>query len=151
MSLSKCEIYSLSCFNSDRKHLKRLSDFIVDSGSSIHMSHDKHLFATFRPNRGRIKIANGSYIPVLGYGNIFLHIKTSAGPLSLILRDVSYVPDLHINLISVNELNKEGYTLLFDNSLCKLKSGKQFVDIATFEGNNYSFGTPRKRCLSVST
>lgn len=131
------EIYSLSCINSNRKHSKRLSDFIVDSGASIHMSHDKSLFSTLKPNRGRIKIADGSYIPILGYGNINLHIKTSAGPLSLTLSDVGYVPDLHVNLISVNELNKAGYTLLFDNSSCKLKSGKSFVDIATFKGNNY--------------
>lgn len=131
------EFYSLSCINSVRKHLKRLSDFIVDSGASIHMTHDKSLFSNFKSNRGRIKIADGSHIPILGYGNIYLHIKTSAGPLSLMLRDVAYVPDLHVNLISVNELNKAGYTLLFENSLCKLKSGKQFVDIATFEGNNY--------------
>lgn len=131
------EIYSLSCINSPLINRKRLSDFIVDSGASIHMSYDKSLFVDFKQNQGRIKIANGVYIPILGYGTINLRIKTSEGPLLLKLSEVAYAPELHVNLISVYELNKAGHSLLFDKFTCKLKSGKKFVDIAFFNNNNY--------------
>lgn len=96
------EIYSNTC-TQQKQRTNKFPGFIVDSGASIHMSHDKSLFTKLESvNRGRIKIANGTYIPILGYGQINLLVKTSTEPVSLTLDNVAYAPDLHVNLVMLN-------------------------------------------------
>lgn len=131
------EIYASVVSHRNQSALE-LSGFLIDSGASAHMVHDKSLFSSLKfATRGRIKVADGSLIPILGCGTITVWIKTDTQPISLTLRNVAYAPKLHVNLISVHELNKSGYTLLFEKSLCKIKIDKRFVELGKFHNNNF--------------
>lgn len=130
------ESYSLSCSYSAQKN-NRLPGFIVDSGASIHMSFNRNLFDSIQRVSGTITIANGKQIPIQGRGDITLSFMTENSPNTLKLHNVAYAPDLHVNLISVNELNKAGHTILFEGSSCKIKVGKHFLTLAKFSGNNF--------------
>lgn len=124
-------VFNQVCFN-------HVSGWIVDSGSSLHMTYDKTLFSklTLR-NAGRIKIANGDFIPIKGFGSVRILFRTDCETIALNLSNVVYVPDLDVNLLSVNELNKEKYSVLFEKSICKIKVGKEFVTLAHFTNNNF--------------
>lgn len=130
------ELYAYS--SSIKKSSSHTSGWIVDSGASLHMSHDKNLFQNLTIRRcGKIKIADGSFIPIEGYGAITIVVKGTLEPISLKLQHVAYVPELHINLISVNELNKSGHSVLFEQSRCSIQIKKEFLRFANFINNNY--------------
>lgn len=130
------EIYSTAFFSSS--NLKKNSDWIVDSGASIHMSHDKKIFRNLTlKDCGSIKIANGTTIPIRGFGSIVIMIHTKSEPISLLLKNVVYAPDLHLNLMSVFELNKAGHAVLFEKTTCNIKVGNDLIKIAEFIDNNY--------------
>ena len=130
------EIYanSFTCNSNDA-----LNDgWIVDSGATIHMSNNKSLFTNFRSsNHGNIRIANGELIPIKGLGTIKIVVKTPSKPLSLMLNNVAYVPDLNVNLISVRELNKQHHRIVFENDQCKLLIKNELISLARFNSNNY--------------
>lgn len=131
------EIYASVVSSEDQNALK-LSGFLIDSGASIHVAHQKSLFSQLTlATKGRIRVANGSFVPILGHGSVIISVKTGSDSVSLTLKNVAYAPGLHVNLISVNELNKSGYTLLFENSKCLIKTGKQFIELGTFRNNNF--------------
>lgn len=114
------------------------SSWIIDSGASIHMSYNDHLFNHLTRRRfGVVKVANGECIPICGYGTTTISINTQAELKSLELKNVAYVPDLHMNLISVNELNKCGHTVTFKEGICSITSNNECFPIARFINNNF--------------
>ena len=109
------EIYANSFHSVVNKN--HVSGWIVDSGASLHMTYDKSLFTQLQlRNSGRIKIANGDFIPIKGFGSVRILFRTNCDTITLTLANVVYVPDLEVNLLPVNELNKENYSVLFEKS-----------------------------------
>ncbi|KAK8936121.1 hypothetical protein KSP39_PZI013254 [Platanthera zijinensis] len=95
--------------------------WIVDSGASAHVSHNRELFATYTTHDcGVLRMGNGDTSKVLGRGD--MHLKTSTGAL-LVLRDVRHVPDIRFNLISVGRLGDEGHLSVFGGDFWKLIRG----------------------------
>lgn len=130
------EIYETSFFSTHKN--ARNSGWVVDSGASIHMTFEENLFEHLTHSKcGKIRTANGAIIPIHGYGTVKILLKTSSEPLFIVLKNVAYVPDLHINLISVNMLNDAGHAVLFDKGSCELKVGQSFVRFARFIDNNF--------------
>ena len=114
------------------------SGWIADSGASVHMAHDVNLFSELNRGKfGKIKIADGSFIPIEGLGKLRILIKTIGKPFALMLHNVAYVPKLHINLLSINELDKSGHAVLFENGTANLKVGNDYIAFAKFINNNY--------------
>ncbi|ABN65869.2 RNA-directed DNA polymerase [Scheffersomyces stipitis CBS 6054] len=75
------------------------SEFIFDSGASIHICHDRSLFWTFQPESGSfVSCAGGVRLPVLGRGSI----KFRSADETIVLQEVCYVPECTKNLISVH-------------------------------------------------
>lgn len=119
-------------------NFSNISGWIVDSGASMHMTHDANLFLNLTMcDFGRIKIADGSFIPIKGIGRVKILIKTFGEPFALMLHNVAYVPNLHINLLSVNELDKSGHAVHFENGTAKLKVKDSLIAFAKFIDNNY--------------
>lgn len=129
--------YYANCFHSTT-NLGRVSGWLVDSGASLSMTYDKNIFLSLTMGKcGQIKIANGTFIPICGYGTVRILLRTPNEPTALMLRNVAYVPALHINLISVKELNKDGYSILFEHGVCSIKIGKHYVQMANLLNNSY--------------
>jgi hypothetical protein len=110
----------------------------VDSGASIHMAHNKCLFQSFTESHGgKVKIADGNFIKIEDYGTVKVMIETPSEPIALVLKQVAYVPMLHVNLMSVTKLDKDNFATLFEEGKCQIKIHNEFVQLAIFKDNNY--------------
>ena len=82
-------------------------EWVIDSAASCHVTPRKELLASYKArNFGRVKMGNDSYADIVGIGDIY--VRTNTG-YTLILKDVRYVPNIRLNLISTHVLDKEGY------------------------------------------
>ncbi|KAJ9708672.1 hypothetical protein PVL29_000611 [Vitis rotundifolia] len=74
---------------------------IIDSGVSDHMTDAHHLFSTYSPCAGnlKVKIANGTLSPVAGKGSIRISKSITLNP-------VLHVPNLSSNLLFISKLTK---------------------------------------------
>lgn len=93
--------------------------WIVDSGASRHMCADFSLFSDLKPSKVRyITVANEQKIEVKGRGDINLKVKSKTGVLCL--RNVLFVPQLTLHLISVSSITKapERFEVNFKSDTC---------------------------------
>lgn len=87
--------------------------FIIDSGATSHMCSRKEWFTSLKPSTGKIKCASkAAMLDVEGTGNI--HGKISDN-ISIILKDVLYVPNLNAQLISVKNIESADFCVIFKN------------------------------------
>ncbi len=86
----------------------------VDSGCTIHMYEQSEKFTSMRPHKIDIATAKeGEVIQSVGIGDIRLTTKNKSGEfITLILKNVLYVPQLHRNLISCSALRKDNYQVV---------------------------------------
>ena len=77
------------------------ASWLLDSGATGHMCHDRDAFVSLQPHCGIIRVGDGRSLEVKGKGTVLL--KTTSG-LMLELRGVLYVPELTRNLLSVHHL-----------------------------------------------
>ncbi|KAJ0833902.1 putative transcription factor interactor and regulator CCHC(Zn) family [Helianthus annuus] len=95
--------------------------WIVDFGASQHMiNNDKDMFNTVDVSEFDIKVGhpNGTNVKVLKIGNVKLtnHI---------VLKDVFYVPEYHVNLLSVHRLARDNdIKVVFNEDSCVLQDFK---------------------------
>lgn len=130
------ESYECAFFTQKDNHSNKT--WIIDSGASIHMTGNLSFFTSFNPRHtGYVTIANGKSIPIKGKGSVKLFIETADEPFAILIKDVAYVPDLRVNLISVSELNKSHDSVLFEKGTCFLKVDNSFMKIGRFTNTNY--------------
>ena len=96
-----------------RYHYDNLSDWVLDSGATSHMCHDRTVFEDLRklPKPKKISLADDYKVEAYGIGTIHLTDE-------LVLQGVLYVPDLSSKLCSVKRLSRAGYSLLFQGDDC---------------------------------
>lgn len=96
-------------------------NWYVDSGASVHMTNNIHLLDNLKKVQNReIIVANSARLTVRGVGDIKIKINTPTGEKSLIIRDVNYVPEMCANLISVHQLVRDGYRVIFNEKGCSI-------------------------------
>ena len=77
------------------------ASWLIDSGCTNHMTHDKELFKELRTTDvKRVRIGNGEHLAVKGKGTIAI---TSYKGIKIIT-DVLFVPEIDQNLLSVDQL-----------------------------------------------
>jgi len=92
--------------------------WLIDSGCTHHMTHDRDLFKEL--NKSTVTKAimlNGVHIAVEGIGTV--GVKSHSG--DKLISNVLYVPKLNQNLLSVPQLLKKGYKVLFEHEKCVIK------------------------------
>jgi transposase InsO family protein len=101
----------------------RASDWLLDSGASMHLCHTRHWFADFTPVSGKsVILADGRVIPVLGRGRIDVDISVAGRSTLNTLNEVLYVPDIAANLLSVAKMTEAGLHLSFHGQHCIIRS-----------------------------
>ncbi|XP_067145416.1 uncharacterized protein [Centruroides vittatus] len=100
------------------------SDWIIDSGSAHRLSYARELFVKFRPANRVIYVANDSSLRVAGEGDISLRLNVKGVRFNCILKDVWYVPEVTVNLLSVSQLSKRGSTTHFYGNKCVIRKGE---------------------------
>lgn len=103
----------------------------LDSGASRHMSGDRSLFQNLRdisPNSWPIHGIGGITLYARGVGTIKLLINSNDGePTEGEIKDVLYVPDLGVNLVSIVCLDSSGFEISFSQSKATIKRNKKVV------------------------
>ncbi|KAG7560507.1 Retrotransposon gag domain [Arabidopsis thaliana x Arabidopsis arenosa] len=74
-------------------NLPALDAWVIDSGATNHISHDKASFLSFKPIQNNVNLPNGILVSIVGIGTIHLGRD-------LILHDVLYIPQFKFNLLS---------------------------------------------------
>lgn len=87
--------------------------WIIDSGATHHVFHDKSLFATLFDSLNRsVALPTRLGVSIAGIGIIKLND-------SLVLNNVLYILDFRLNLLSISQLTKNlGYRVIFDQDSC---------------------------------
>lgn len=85
---------------------KSTEDWILDSGSSLHITPNRQWlrdYCELQPSIA-VKLGNDSVVQALGKG----WIKTTAG----IIEEVYFVPDFTMNLFAANQVTKKGFVII---------------------------------------
>jgi len=83
------------------------NDWVVNLGCTNHMSFERNKFENFHKHRkNAIVIRDNSMLEVQGIGIVLMHGKVIEG--------VLFVPKLGINLLSVIQIARKGYTFEFN-------------------------------------
>ncbi|XP_076929193.1 uncharacterized protein LOC143593450 [Bidens hawaiensis] len=94
--------------------------WFLDSGASNHMIGSKECFAQLDESfKIGVKLGDKKELAVQGKGTV--KIDAPNGNTKL-LDDVYYAPQLGYNLLSVGQLLRKGYSLLYDNGQCVTKN-----------------------------
>ena len=82
--------------------MSHITPWIIDSGASDHMTDAHHLFTTYSPCAGnlKVKIAYDTLSPIAGKGSIRISE-------SITLNSFLHVPNLSCNLLSISQLTKQ--------------------------------------------
>ncbi|XP_016168907.1 uncharacterized protein LOC107611507 [Arachis ipaensis] len=116
------------------------STWIVDSGATDYMTPHSLSFSSYTNSYGhkQITVANGSHIPITGYGNI--HLQPS-----IHLKNVLHVPKLSTNLMSIHKDLTTGRTIGIakeQDGLYYLQHKKTKHHRATFSPSNNKSSKP---------
>ena len=87
--------------------------YVLDSGASIHASHDHSAMTDLRPCQEIIqRCGTGTPLIVKEIGTLSLRLKTNTGgELTLKFKDTYYSKDFSYNLISVSKLLENGHSV----------------------------------------
>nr|GEZ21723.1 retrovirus-related Pol polyprotein from transposon TNT 1-94 [Tanacetum cinerariifolium] len=129
-----------------------VEDRIMDSGASFNATYCKEELERFKQCSGKVRLANDMTLDIAGVGDVVL--KTYFGK-SWTLKDVRYIPGLKRRLISVGQLDEEGYHVDFEDQQWKVTKGSLVVARGNKRGSLHmvkdwyeqvSFQRQRSRC-----
>lgn len=124
----------------------------IDSGASAHLCNTAGWFTELRPCPPKtVTVANKSTLQCQQEGTI--HVRISAGNhwKNAVFTNVLYVPDLGVNLLSVQAMTKAGLHLNFTQHGCTIRNKRQqVIGYAKAEQNLYHLVvTPLKPTMNV--
>ncbi|GBN69533.1 Retrovirus-related Pol polyprotein from transposon TNT 1-94, partial [Araneus ventricosus] len=112
--------------------------WILDSGASCHMAKDSVWFEKILPERKDIYLA-GKDLKIIceGFGTVKAKtVSTKYGnPLNVTIENVSYVPQLRCNLLSVICLMDKGYKIKSDNNCVLIYDKSNKLITKAFKNN----------------
>lgn len=101
------------------------TSWVIDSGATVHVTSRSECFTSYTQGEfGVVRMGNNDLSKVVGKGDVNL---TTMDGSTLILKDVRHVPDMRLNLISVERLDGEGFCTTFRNGMCKISRGSLVV------------------------
>ncbi|GKG14629.1 hypothetical protein Tco_0354229, partial [Tanacetum coccineum] len=94
-----------------------VEDHIMDSGASFHATYCKEELERFKLHSSKVRLADDNTLDIAGIGDVVL--KNPFGT-CWTLKDIRYIPSLKRRLISVGQLDKEGYHVGFGDQQWKV-------------------------------
>jgi hypothetical protein len=113
--------------------------FILDSGSSIHVSHDLGRFSNFRrAPRGHYAVCGGGSVAIQGYGEVDVVLANQKGRKRLLrLYNVAYCPDFPTSLVSLRLLEARGIDWSHRNGQLVLRGDTDVLGLTRRIHNQY--------------
>ena len=94
--------------NDEARQLAAAGAWLIDSGTSSHMSPFKERFESYRRARGSVTVANNAVIPIVGRGTISFGVKSDTGKVVSMTLQVLHVPGLACQLFSTDQMVRDG-------------------------------------------
>ncbi|OAE31341.1 hypothetical protein AXG93_4510s1170 [Marchantia polymorpha subsp. ruderalis] len=127
----------------------KASEWILDSGCTYHMTHNKHWLSDYQElNEGKVIMGNNHSCSVAGIGSV--SIKMADGVVR-ILENVRWVPELSRNLISIGILDDLGYTNKIEQGSMYIAKGATILKGMKIGGLYYLIGETLYGVASVAT
>ena len=105
-----------------------------DTGSSLHICNNRHLFETYKEADGQVYVGDTS-TAIKGYGQVAIRPTTSLNNTVWVLRNVAYAPGFHINLISAKLMQSRSQIYLNGRRLIlEDKEGKPVCGVNVTSG-----------------
>lgn len=115
------------------------NEWYIDSGATAHMtSSDKFLHNMRKSVKKEVIAANNERMEIKGVGDLAQSIILDNELSEVKLSDVQYIPGICANLLSVSQIVKKQYTVIFDINGCKILDRNKKV-IATGRLENDMF------------
>lgn len=111
----------------------------LDSGASSHLCKDVEKFTSLNKNKTeKLHMANNSSADITGEGSVKVEVEVFGATVNVSLDDVSHVPDLRQNLLSVGQITDKGYEVHFEKNIAKIVDCHGNVElVANRRGNLY--------------
>ena len=87
--------------------------FILDSGSTSHMTPYKELIVDMKSSTKQIRAAGDSTLDVVGEGKIAAKLGNSNYSMNATVENVLYTPELQESLMSIATINDHGHDIIF--------------------------------------
>ena len=128
------------------KNPNEISNWILDSGASLHITNSPNLLTNIKPCNEKISLPNGKFVLSNFRGNFTGYINSN----KIVLNDVYVVPSITKNIISVTQLIKQYYKIIFLNHKNKIYAtiydqyGNRITNAYSNEQNIYNLWISNK-------
>ena len=113
---------------------------LLDSAASVHVFHSKERFSNFkRPARRQGLLCGGGIVPIEGWGEVALPLKIGNRTSILVLKNVAYISDFPLNLVSLAVLEDQGFIWHHWSGEIRNKKSK-IIGSTVRRGKNYEIG-----------
>ena len=97
----------------------------MDSGASFHTTPHREIIQNYvTGDFGKVYLADGSALDVVDMGDVRILLPNGS---IWLLEKVRHIPDLRRNLISIGQLDNEGYVILFVCGTWKVTKGTRVL------------------------
>lgn len=112
--------------------------WFADSGATKHMMRVNHnLSDKKKPVIKEVKAANGEKVKIEHVGDLKCTINDS--DTCVTLKDVQYIPNLCVNLLSVSQMAKNGCVIIFDINGCRIYKEKILIASGDLKNDMFQF------------
>lgn len=120
------------------------SAFLLDSGSTNHHVIDSRRFSYLDENKEDVTVANGNVCQVLGTGTV--NLKAKSGLLQLV--SAKHTPVFGVNLISIRQLAKQGFSTIFNDDCARVCYQGKVILIAPCQNHLYVYYEPENIAMA---
>lgn len=137
------------CFTSASKEFPppQQVSWIIDSGSSEHLTNDRSLFECLFPMEKPMQIAvakEGECITAKHRGEVKLTSIINGESIPITLKDVLYIPEARVNLLSVRKMEIAGLKIVFANGKVFAEKSSKLIAVGSRRGKLYEMNFRRE-------
>lgn len=104
---------------------------------------NKNLFDLFEDiQQFKVIVADNTKLQVKGSGGIDIHISVKGETRKVTIKEVLYVPNLNVNLLSVSKITEKGFVVKFKEKVFEITNGNDLVAIAKLKNDIYMLSQP---------
>jgi hypothetical protein len=111
MGLAYCATTPQSSTSSPSPSSPDVMDFIIDSGSTVHITNDESILFNYNTAGAKtVEVANGQFAQTAGCGEIAFHARDSRGNEQLVRIEEVHLVHGRLNLLDVDRLVDIGFS-----------------------------------------
>lgn len=98
-----------------------IHEWFIDSGATSHMTNTKSILRNIKKvSEKHVVVANNEKMAIEGAGDVNVVLHSGKKETNAYLRNVEYVPEMSVNLISVRQMTLKGNKVLFKDDICQI-------------------------------